>query len=105
MRIRYDKAVRDRIPEIIRSTGSTCEVKQIDDNEFLPILERKLLEEVEEYRESGSVGELVDLIEIIYRVLELKGISRDAFEVMRNDKAELRGRFDSNIVLMEVNEI
>jgi predicted house-cleaning noncanonical NTP pyrophosphatase (MazG superfamily) len=104
MRVRYDKAVRDRIPEIISASGSTCVVKQLDDDEFLSVLERKLVEEVEEYGVSGSVEELVDLVEIVYRVLELKGVSQEDFERMRDEKALLRGRFDSNTVLVEVGD-
>ena len=104
MRIMYNKAVRDRIPEIIRATGSICVVEQLDDDGFLPLLERKLLEEVGEYVVSGSVGELVDLVEVVYRIVELKGVSQEDFERMRDEKAELRGRFDSNTILVEVEE-
>ena len=104
MRTMYNKAVRDRIPEIIRATGSTCVVEQLDDDGFLPVLERKLLEEVGEYVVSGSVGELVDLVEVVYRIVELKGVSREDFERMRDEKAELRGRFDSNTFLVGVEE-
>ena len=104
MRVLYGKAVRDRIPEIIRASGSTCVVRQLGDDEFLQALERKLVEEVEEYGLSGSVEELVDLVEIIYRVLELKGVSRGDFERMRAEKALLRGRFSANLFLVELCE-
>jgi len=100
----YNKAVRDRIPEIIRDSGASCKVKHLGDEEFLPFLERKLVEEVEEYGESGSVEELVDLVEVVYRVLELKGVPLEEFERMRAEKAEKRGRFNSNLLLVEVDE-
>ena len=87
------------------ATGSTCVVRHVDYDGFLPVLEGKLLEEVEEYGVSGSVEELVDLVEVVYRVLELRGVSREEFERMRGEKAELRGRFDSNTVLVEVDEL
>jgi len=104
LRVVYNKAVRDRIPEIIERSGSSCVVRRLGDAEFLRVLEAKLLEEVEEYGESGSVGELVDLVEVVYRVLELRGVSLEEFERMRAEKAEERGRFDSNLLLVEVNE-
>ena len=104
MIIKYNKAVRDKIPEIIRVTGATCKIKQLDDNEFLTALERKLVEEVKEYNESKSVEELIDLIEIIDRILELKKINQDEFYTMRVFKAKKRGKFRSNIFLLEVNE-
>jgi len=36
--------------------------------------------------------------------LELRGVSLEEFERMRAEKAEERGRFDSNLFLVEVNE-
>ena len=69
---KYDKAIRDKIPDIIKKSGNSCNVKKLPDDEFLPELEKKLREEVEEYLESKSVEELADAIEVIYRIAELK---------------------------------
>ena len=101
----YNKAVRDRIPKIIRDSGASCTVKHLGDEEFLPFLERKLVEEVEEYGESGSVEELVDLVEVVYRILELKKVSVEVFNEMREEKAKKRGRFERNTLLLEVKEL
>jgi len=46
----------------------------------------------------------VGFVEVVYRVLELRGVSLEEFERMRAEKAEERGRFDSNLLLVEVNE-
>ena len=70
----YDKAVRDRIPDIIREEGKRCIVVKVSDGEFLEYMELKLFEELQEYIESKSVEELADLLEVIYRVAELKGM-------------------------------
>jgi predicted house-cleaning noncanonical NTP pyrophosphatase (MazG superfamily) len=40
------KAVRDRIPEIMQSSGKECAVKELSDPDFLVELENKLEEEV-----------------------------------------------------------
>jgi len=66
----YNKAVRDRIPEIIIESGSECTYKILSDEEFLPYLEKKLHEELDEYDTNKSIMELADLIEIIYRIAE-----------------------------------
>ena len=50
------KAVRDKIPEIIKYSGKNCNVKKLDDSEFLVELEKKLIEELSEYQKSKDIG-------------------------------------------------
>lgn len=97
----YNKAVRDKIPEIIQKSGSECNIKVLSDPEFLPLLEKKLHEELEEYESSKSVEELTDLIEIIYRIAELRGTPNEALDKMRFAKREKRGGFDKNLYLID----
>ena len=100
----YDKAVRDKIPDIIKKSGGSCNVKKLSDDEFLPELEKKLREEIEEYLESKSVEELADAIEVIYRIAELKGISNEKLEMLREEKASKRGKFSANLFLVDTTE-
>ena len=100
----YDKAVRDKIPDIIKKSGNSYNVKKLSDDEFLPELEKKLREEVEEYLESKSVEELADAIEVIYRIAELKGISNERLEMLREEKASKRGKFSDNLILVDTTE-
>lgn len=44
------KAIRDKIPEIIKKDGYSCNVKILSDEEFLEKLEEKLSEEITEYQ-------------------------------------------------------
>lgn len=99
----YNKAIRDKIPEIIRNSGNQCEIKNVDDDEFLIALERKLHEELAEYEESKSVEELIDLIEVVYRIAELKGVSQDKIELLRKQKNEERGGFLNNLYLIKTS--
>ncbi|WFN33715.1 hypothetical protein L1S32_07635 [Methanogenium sp. S4BF] len=46
---------------------------QYTDRTFLRHLEYRLIEELEEYLESKDPEELADLLEVCYRVAELKG--------------------------------
>ena len=101
MRKNYDKAVRDKIPDIIKESGNSCNVKKLSNDEFLPELEKKLREEVEEYLESKSVEELADAIEVIYRIAELKGTSKEKLEMLREEKASKRGKFNENLFLVD----
>ena len=100
----YDKAVRDKIPDIIKKSGNSYNVKKLSDDEFLPELEKKLREEVEEYLESKSVEELADAIEVIYRIAELKGISNERLEMLREEKASKRGKFSDNLFLIDTTD-
>jgi len=100
----YDKAVRDVIPDIIRAEGKECIVKQVSDGEFLGYMESKLFEELHEYTESKSAEELADLLEVIYRVAELKGIEMDELEIIRKKKREQRGGFKENLILVSAEE-
>lgn len=93
------KAVRDRIPDIIGQSGRSCDAVRLPDGEFLKRLEEKLYEELDEYAESGSVEELADILEIVYRIAALKGVTRDRLEQVRLDKAEERGAFENNVFL------
>ena len=99
--IKYEKAIRDKIPEIIKSSGKNCNVKNLDDSEFLIQLEKKLLEELNEYQESKNVEELADVLEVIYRISELKGVNLDN---IRQEKVEKRGGFEKNLFLIDTSD-
>jgi predicted house-cleaning noncanonical NTP pyrophosphatase (MazG superfamily) len=97
---RIFKVVRDRIPEIIGFSGSECAVNELSDLSFLPEIEINLREEVKEYLESREPEELADLLEIIYRIAELRGSSKDDLEALRLIKKEEKGGFEKNLVLL-----
>ena len=48
--------------------------------------------------------ELVDVIEVVYRIAELKGVSREKLETLREEKARQRGKFKENLFLVDVTE-
>ena len=102
--IKYNKAIRDKIPEIIADSGKKYNTKQLDDTSFLAELEKKLIEEVNEYAESKNVEELADLLEVIYRISELRGLNSDELDKIRQDKAEKRGKFTSNLFLIDAEK-
>ena len=101
---KYNKVVRDKIPEIIEESGKKFNIKQLDDESFLAEIEKKLSEEVNEYTESKDVEELADLLEVIYRISELRGVNSDELDKIRKDKAEKRGKFTDNVFLMDVEK-
>ena len=100
----YNKAIRDKIPEIIRKSGNNCTVKQLSDTDFLVELERKLSEELKEYQESKSVEELADILEVIYRISELRGKTKIELDAIQNKKRTERGGFEKNLFLIDTSE-
>ena len=101
---KYNKVVRDKIPEIIEESGKKFNLKQLDDVSFLAEIEKKLSEEVNEYTESKDIEELADLLEVIYRISELRGVNSDELDKIRKNKAEKRGKFDSNLFLIDAEK-
>ncbi|MBD5151824.1 MAG: nucleoside triphosphate pyrophosphohydrolase [Oscillibacter sp.] len=100
----YNKLVRDRIPEIIEADGKTCITEILSDTQYLEMLDAKLNEELAEYQESKSLGELADLLEVMQAVVEARGWSWEQLEQVRQEKAAQRGRFEKKILLKEVTE-
>jgi predicted house-cleaning noncanonical NTP pyrophosphatase (MazG superfamily) len=99
----YNKAIRDKIPEIIKLSGKNCDVKKLNNSEFLVELEKKLIEELTEYQESKDVEELADMLEVIYRISELRGITSNELENIKNEKAKKRGKFNDNLFLVDTD--
>jgi predicted house-cleaning noncanonical NTP pyrophosphatase (MazG superfamily) len=100
--IKYDKLIRDRIPEIIEKHGNKAIVEVLDEQDFAKYLKLKLAEEMQEYLDSGSVEELADLVEVVYALLDCAGVSHAEFEAIRKAKVEERGSFTKKLLLREV---
>jgi len=100
----YNKAIRDKIPEIITESGGNYDIKALSDEEFLIELDKKLDEELKEYQQSESVEELADITEVIQRIAKLRGVSSEEFEKIRLEKVKKRGGFDKNLFLIDINK-
>lgn len=98
------KAVRDFIPEVLKLSGKECIVRELSDSSFLPELEKKLEEELKEYLESKEIEELADLLEVIYRIAELRGSSKAELETIRQRKKQEKGGFEKNLLLLNLLE-
>ena len=99
--MRYNKLVRDRIPEIIERDGGKAVTRIASEEEFLQKLGEKLLEEAEEFLQSGKTEELADVLEAVYAICSLKKISLGQLEEVRKRKADERGGFSKRIILEE----
>jgi len=100
----YHKLVRDRIPEIIESSGNICVTETLSDEDYLRMIDAKLDEELIEYHKDQNLEELADLIEVIYAAVIARGYTLEQLEKVRMEKATKRGAFFKKILLKEVYE-
>jgi len=70
----------------------------------LDLLNAKLGEELQEYLYSENVEELADLVEVVYAIVNDKGVSLQEFEGIRKQKVEERGSFRDKLLLKEVSD-
>ena len=99
--MKYDKLVRDKIPEYIKSKGGTPITHIADDAEYWQKLKEKLVEEFDEFKKDESLEEFADLLEVIDALAEYKNFDRAAIEAIKRKKAEERGKFRGRIILDE----
>lgn len=100
----HQKLVRDLVPQLIEADGNEAVTRVLEHEEYFQALKDKLLEEVEEYRESEDPEELADIIEVIRSLLEMHVITYDELEQIRHRKIEENGGFAQKIYLEEVIE-
>ena len=101
---KYDKLVRDLIPEIISNTGKKCDFEVVHNNEWTYRLEEKLKEEVNEYIEDKNIEELADIMEVLFGLAENLGYTEEELINTRNEKLKERGGFKNGVVLKRVYE-
>lgn len=102
--IAYNKLVRDRIPEIIESSGKTCSTEILSPEDYLRMIDAKLDEELAEYHKDQNIEELADLLEVIRAAAIARGYTIEELERVRAEKAAKRGGFEKRILLKEVYE-
>ncbi len=96
----FEKLVRDKIPALIRMNGETPSVRVASPAEIDSLLREKLVEEAEEFRASGSVEELADVLEVIHAILSRRGIDYEEIDTIRREKRRDRGGFEQQYVLL-----
>ncbi len=94
-----EKLVRDKIPEIIRTSGQEPTVRNAHGDELDYLMRAKVVEEAEELLSSGSSDEIVDILEVIDALLELRSVDPSAIDDERRKKRRDRGGFKRGFVL------
>ena len=100
--MKYNKLVRDKIPEIIKKDNKNPITHLASNQEYWKKLKEKLLEEVNEFLEDSTEEELADILEVIYAISDFKQFNRKKVNQIKKDKAEKRGRFKDKIILDKI---
>jgi len=99
--MKYDKLVRDKIPEYVLAKGCKPVYHIAESEEYRTKLKAKLLEEANEFIADESIEEFADLMEVVEAIAAYKRFSSEAVVAMRDKKAAERGRFAKRIILEE----
>ena len=102
--MQHNKLVRDKIPEIIKSSGKIPHAHILSDELYLAELDKKLNEECAEYQADKSLEELADMLEVMYAIVEARSYTVEELENVRLKKREMRGGFKDKIFLEYVEE-
>ncbi|MBS3091025.1 nucleoside triphosphate pyrophosphohydrolase [Candidatus Pacearchaeota archaeon] len=101
--MKYNKLVRDKIPDIINNKGKVPKTHIASPHEYKSKLNEKLLEEVNEYLKSENSEELADILEVIHSIAKSNNLSKADLEEIRQSKANERGSFEKKIILDETD--
>lgn len=97
--MKYNKLVRDKIPEIIAGKGGRAVTHVADDEEYWQKLKKKLQEEVDEFMDAETAEELADVLEVIDAICEYKKFNKVELKKLQRNKASKRGKFKGHIIL------
>jgi len=102
--MKFEKLVRDRIPEIIESKGETAVTHIAEDKEFREKLREKLDEEIEEFDKHHNAEELADVLEVLEALAKSHDISWERVKELKKKKAKERGGFEQRVILDETKK-
>lgn len=100
----FNKLVRDDLPEYLENKGIETKIVTITGEEKLKALEKKILEEFDEYKEKRYISEMCDLIEVAYSICSELGYSQTDIDIMRLQKRRQLGGFNNGVFLIETIE-
>lgn len=105
---KYDKLVRDHIPDIIRSRDGEPIVRVLNDQEYWEYLLKKDIEELEEVKKAKSLAErkeeLADKLELIRAMAEYNGFRLEDIIEEADRKKQRNGGFQKRLLLEKVIE-
>lgn len=101
---RFDKLVRDRVPDKIAARGERAHVHSAHGDMLAEMLRAKAVEEALELRDTTdpaqTLEEMADVLEVLRALASAVGLSLDDVLRAADEKRSLRGGFDTGTVLV-----
>lgn len=101
---RFDKLVRDRIPDIVARNGERAVTRTLSTDEYRYALVQKLAEEVAEVQSAAGDAEALakeigDVQEVLAYLIRAYELDPDAITRLQRERHEQRGGFKDRIYL------
>ena len=107
--VKYNKLIRDRIPEIVKKAGWVPTVRVLKKGEFLGAVKKKVQEEAGELIQSrdkkGIIDEIVDIQELLDVLAAEVKLTKPAVKKLQAAKRKKRGGFRKRLFLIEEKKI
>jgi len=98
----YNKLVRDKIPTIIKNNNKVPFFQVATKSDVKHLLLNKLIEELEEFKETPNEEELADILEVIDGITHAFQLDIEKVLQAKADKFVERGGFHNRIILEKV---
>lgn len=99
--MKYNKLVRDKIPEYIEQKGESVTYHIAEQEEYWELLKAKLLEEFAEFTEDESIEEFVDVLEVLEAIKAYKKSADNDIQQVKQEKVDKKGGFSKGVILDE----
>lgn len=103
--VKYNKLIRDKIPEIVRKDGWIPKLRTLNKKEFEKELKKKVLEEAKELVKAKDkeelINEIVDIQEIVDSLIGESNLTKSEIRKRQQAKNKKRGGFKKQLFLIE----
>lgn len=93
------------MPDLIREDGRVPLFHIASEEEYAEALQAKLREEVEEFLANPDVDEVVDIMDVLFAICDLKNIDLDDLDEVGEEKASVEGLFEERVILEDNDHI
>lgn len=100
---KYNKLVRDKIPEILEEKKVRFKTHIATKKEYPDKLYEKLIEELEEFKANPNMEEFADMLEVIDFIGKYHNFNLADIKNVKKIKKEKKGGFNERIILDETD--
>jgi len=106
--IKYNKLIRDKIPEIIKNSGWDADIRVLGKKEYLEAIKKKFIEESKELvgakTKKEVINEIIDIQELVDVLISELGIAKSVLSRQQKAKNKKRGGFKKKLFLIKTEK-